>query len=394
MCKSHSLRVLTQKYTREMKKSSNAVGSHHGDEEAQYQQSETKGVTTDDDFLDGMNVEDWLAKHQEQNNHHFRTPMTTRRASQSLSTTKPSPATTASRLEAGQLLDSEELKEHSSINDGGEDVQYSLSKHHAQNTFESYNPELRGKTLDHTTGSASILPGTTCNMSGHNDEELVAVTTDPLAKTKLEVLSATHDGGIMLDTVLLDASIRVVDNSNKQANDFYVAELLPPRDDNILLIEGVVRPVDSRTRRVCLAVGFLVLLSIIAVVAAKITTWISSSSPASSNTPAGTPGDSQEGRESLQRNNTLSSVATHHVLGNSSWTFADAIAASGKQGGIVGWYVSTINGKIYLDMINRTDTNFTIFGISRQVNIFDGEFAALLTKIVTPLWYGHFVSAS
>jgi hypothetical protein len=390
MCKSHSLRVLTQKYTREMKKSSNAVGSHHGDEEAQYQQSETKGVTTDDDFLDGMNVEDWLAKHQENN---FRTPMTTSRTSQSLSTTKLPPATTASRLEAGQFLDSGELMEHSSINDGGEDVLHSLSKHHAQNTCESYKPELRDKTLDHTTGSASILPGTTCNMSGHNDEELVAVTTDP-SQTKLEGQSATHDEDIMLDTVLLDASSRVVDNNNKQANDFYVAELLPPRDDNILLIEGVVRPVDSRTRRACLAVGFLVLLAIISVVAAKITTWISSSSPASSNTPASTPGDSQEGRESLLGNNTLSSVATHQVLGNSSWTFADAIAASGKQGGIVGWYVSTINGKIYLDMINRTDTNFTIFGISRKVNIFDGEFSSLLIKIVTPLWYGHFVSVS
>jgi hypothetical protein len=345
----------------------------HDDDDLEAQQQhemERNQVTTgstDDHFLDGMNVEDWLAKHQEIIAEH--SAIAARNESMQI------PPVAAASL-GGRLQNTEETNTDSTINSGVKNVKDSSSKH---------RNETAGRSLSTNTAIRS------CNAAAGSALRLTVSEANESLSTAIHLIGeapATIPDDDWADEVI-DANIRVVGSSSNTANDFYVAELLPPRDDNILLIEGV-KPADSKTRRVCSVVGFLVLLSIISVVAAKITTWISSSS-ASNRSP--TPGDLQEGGgDPIGGNSTLSPHASPQFLGNLSWTFADAIAHSENEGSIVGWYVSTINGKIYLDLINRTDINFTIFGISDNVNIFGWEFSSLLTKIVTPLWYGHFVS--
>jgi hypothetical protein len=326
------------------------------DEEAQYPPVERKINVNDNDddvFLDEMNVEDWLAKHQEMEERRF------------------------VNARNGTLgpLDTPGAVEDSSMTDRANAKAAALLKHHdaVERSKETELPVVANFPGDERKVS---------QMSVQTHE--VAVTTYQAEGARLDIddtPSVTDDG--MAAEVLLDASIRVVDNNSPTANDFYVAELCSTQNDNVLLIEGV-KTVDPRIRRICLAVGFLVLLSIVSVVAAKSTTWISFTSGSSSTSP----GD-------LQGNTTTMPPVAFPRSENLNWTLADSIVRYEKAGGIIGWYVSTINGKIYLDMINRTDTNFTIISMSNDLNIFvDSDFSSSLTGIVTPLWYGHLVSVS
>jgi hypothetical protein len=167
------------------------------------------------------------------------------------------------------------------------------------------------------------------------------------------------------------------------------AEIARTRSDEIILIDGV-RTTNPKLRRLCVALRFLVLFAVVTVSAGLITTRLFTSSgnaPSPDNEPKTSAPASQDAQSPSMTTPTVS-------RGNLSWTCADTIVHSENEGSIVGWYVSTIKSKIYLDLINRTDINFTIFGISGNANIFAGEFSSLLTQIVTPLWYGHFVSVS
>ena len=328
------------------------------DEEAQHPPFERKINVNDNDddvFLDEMNVEDWLAKRQEMEERGI----------------------VNARNGTIGPLDTPEAVEDSSMTDRVNAKAAALLKHHdaAERSKETELPVVG--TANITSNERKVS-----QMSVQTHE--VAVTTYQAEGSRRDIddTPSVTDVGMPAE-VLLNATIRVVDNNPPTANDFYVAELCRTQNDNVLLIEGV-KTVDPRIRRICLAVGFLVLLSIVSVVAAKITSWISSTSGSSSTSP----GD-------LQGNATTMPPVLFPRSENLNWTLADSIVRYEKAGGIIGWYVSTINGKIYLDMINRTDTNFTIISMSNDLNIFvDSDFSSSLTGIVTPLWYGHLVSFS
>jgi phosphosulfolactate phosphohydrolase-like enzyme len=84
---------------------------------------------------------------------------------------------------------------------------------------------------------------------------------------------------------------------------------------------------------------------------------------------------------------------TPQAIGNLNWTFAQSIRDAAGAGSIVSWFVSTINGQIFLEKMNRTDINFTVFAVVRDAKPLDALIPlSVVSKMVTPLWYGHFVS--
>ena len=78
-----------------------------------------------------------------------------------------------------------------------------------------------------------------------------------------------------------------------------------------------------------------------------------------------------------------------------NWTIAEiSIFWANEAGNTLSSFVGTDSGKVILQMLNRTDTNFTHFGKSSDAAILEGTDLMLITKMITPLWNGHAVSVN
>jgi hypothetical protein len=54
--------------------------------------------------------------------------------------------------------------------------------------------------------------------------------------------------------------------------------------------------------------------------------------------------------------------------------------------------IDTFAGQLFLETVNRTDTNFTFFSVGKMVKLFDGIDPSILGMYVSESWIGHIVS--
>jgi hypothetical protein len=192
------------------------------------------------------------------------------------------------------------------------------------------------------------------------------------------ILSEINDDN---DVEVLEASIQRAATSVINNGDIFVVEIANTNynDQDNIVIEGV-KTVDKKRRAVCvLLLGCLALASAAAAVAAEISSWIF-------------PTDSHSMPPTLPpmisaSNSTIAYTTINHW--NENRTIADAL---------IDGHGSTIlmvrGGRLFIEIMNRTDTNFTYFGIMKGLELPEGDLRFLVSKLVSPLWSCHLVSSA
>jgi hypothetical protein len=198
-------------------------------------------------------------------------------------------------------------------------------------------------------------------------------STDAPTLARNEDLTVAEDS---VREVLLDASIRLAEN------EYFTAELtLTP--DELIVVDGV-KTIDPRTRRICLFLGFLFFISLVAMGAARLTAWVKSSSSGYA--------DDQESRSSNQTLDPPLSKENEESFLFLNQTIADYLKKNARAGQSLAY---TKAGELLFPIVNRTDVNFTYFGVDTgtATTLLAGVPAALISKMITPLWNGHTVSS-
>jgi hypothetical protein len=72
------------------------------------------------------------------------------------------------------------------------------------------------------------------------------------------------------------------------------------------------------------------------------------------------------------------------------WTIADAWGILGTD--ILSWVAHGHSLDLFLNMVNRTDTNFTFFPVRSDASLLDDRYFAVLSLWMLPMWGGHMVS--
>ena len=317
------------------------------DAEAQYPLEANAGEDDQDIPLDGMEMEDWLAKNLE----------------------KAERSRIASEDETQNVEEWQDVDPKMDVSTNVEDW---LLKHHehAERSRLPRAPETKqGKETD------KIGPPS-------NRSTFPRISTTTAAEYK-------DDDDDDDDQQMFDASVSRADAIDA----ILTAELAPtrsPRDDQ-LLVEGV-KTTDPKRRRFVL--GCVVVCSVVAVIAIVITVYFTSqasSAPSSSTQTSFTP-------PLVNRNVTGAPTFAPPTMaptrppegGNLNWTIADFLESGETQGPNVG---NTLAGPQFLAITNRTDINFTRFAYDKNTSITNAVSLTLITKFFMPLWNGHVVSA-
>jgi len=174
------------------------------------------------------------------------------------------------------------------------------------------------------------------------------------------------------------------------SHDFFVAEASAQIPDAPLLIEGV-KTANPMHQRICIIFGSLVFFSVVAMSVGIITHVITSSSHSShvhssntsmaSNSPSGV-------YESYQAS--TSGPSTSPYGGNINWTISEGFYS---QPNLASSILLSKGGNVFLDTLNRTDTNFTVFGFSKWASLPESVPLTLVTKMIGSLWSGHVLDA-
>lgn len=170
----------------------------------------------------------------------------------------------------------------------------------------------------------------------------------------------------------LDADVTILDQ------DFYVAEMIPRGEDQeqILIVEGVKTRGDPKVVRIFQLFAFLVIATSCTILLARVLT------------PATTKFMSDgSGAETPVPDMTRISGG-----GNMTQTIGD-VWAQKAPGGIETF--STENGSldIFLELVSRTDKNFTYFSASKTASMMRGMSYSNIQKALLPEWNGHVVSS-
>ena len=173
--------------------------------------------------------------------------------------------------------------------------------------------------------------------------------------------------------VVLDADICHFAET-RMSEDIFHAELA---NGDEIIIEGV-KTINRMCRLISILAGCIVLASVIAVGAAMIASRLLAVPP-----PSAAPYNDS----GLVNGNETTMNATGALPSNEYLN-------SNEAGNTLSSFVGTDSGKVILQMLNRTDTNFTHFGISSDAAILEGTDLMLITKMITPLWNGHAVSVN
>ena len=190
------------------------------------------------------------------------------------------------------------------------------------------------------------------------------------------ILSAINDDN---DVGVLEASIQCAETSVINNGDIFIVEAANTlnNDQDHIVIEGV-KTVDKKRRAVSvLLLGCLALASAAAAVVAMISSRISLSDRQSMLPTIAPmiPGS----------NSTIENTTINHW--NENRTIADAL---------IDGHGSTIlmvpGGRLFIELINRTDTNFTYFGVMKGLELPKGDLRYLVSKLVSLLWSCHLVS--
>jgi len=173
--------------------------------------------------------------------------------------------------------------------------------------------------------------------------------------------------------VVLDADICHFAET-RMSEDIFHAELA---NGDEIIIEGV-KTINRMCRLISILAGCIVLASVIAVGAAMIASRLLAVPPPPSAAPHNDSGLFNENETTM---NATGALPSNEYLN------------SNEAGNTLSSFVGTDSGKVILQMLNRTDTNFTHFGISSDAAILEGTDLMLITKMITPLWNGHALDA-
>jgi hypothetical protein len=183
--------------------------------------------------------------------------------------------------------------------------------------------------------------------------------------------------------------------SERMPSDFYVAELFMNLRDRFLLVEGV-RTDDFRKRyRTLWTLFFFLILSsfLIAVAAGLITRRFSSSTPTRSPNPSNTTMGSSTplGPGTIPVPSTPTDPNKSYFAGTVRLdeTIADSLTITRAETFTI---VDTFAGQLFLETVNRTDTNFTFFSSGKTASIFEGVDPSLVGLYISESWIGHAVS--
>ena len=181
------------------------------------------------------------------------------------------------------------------------------------------------------------------------------------------------------DVEVLEASIQCAVTSVMNNGDIFIVETANTHNNNQnhMVIEGV-KTNDDKRRAVCvLFLGYIALASI---AATAIIAIISSGVPPSgSRSIPPTQVPVIPGSNSTMAYTSVSSCNENSKIAN---VLADSRGLS----------VSMVpGGRLFIELMNRTDTNFTFFGIDKDAGIPDSSDSFLVSKLVSPLWSSHMV---
>jgi hypothetical protein len=159
--------------------------------------------------------------------------------------------------------------------------------------------------------------------------------------------------------------------------------------DNLLLIEGVKwkDPLHSR-----IFIGACIIAVVIVAVtllstglrSSSQTTFLSpiTNAPSLSSLP---PFDKLSPEEEKIISQSSRAVPTG---GNTSLTIANSLFYGIENEFNINFIPS---GKLFVDILNRTDSNFTLFGVMRDASILDAADWTFVSTMIQPLWSGHLV---
>jgi hypothetical protein len=169
----------------------------------------------------------------------------------------------------------------------------------------------------------------------------------------------------------LDADVTILDQ------DFFVAEMIPRGEDQeqILIVDGVKSGGDPKVVRIFQLFAFLVIATTCTILLAKVLT------PATKFMSAGSVAETP-----------VPNMTRTPGGGNMTQTIGDAWADL-APGGIETF--STENGSldIFLELVGRTDKNFSFFSASKTASLMRGMSYSIIQKALLPEWNGHVVSS-
>ena len=184
------------------------------------------------------------------------------------------------------------------------------------------------------------------------------------------------------DVEVLEASIQRAVTSVMNNGDIFVVETANTNYNDIdhIVIEGV-KTADDKRRAVCFFFLGCVALASVAVtaIAAIVTSKV-------------TPSDIHSMFPTLDpiipgSNSTITN--TTNIYLNLNRTIADALVEG--QGPTISLVPG---GRLFIELMNNTDTNFTFFGIVKGLKLPEGDVTFLVSKLVSTLWRSHMVSST
>ena len=168
------------------------------------------------------------------------------------------------------------------------------------------------------------------------------------------------------------------DGIHQSHGDPFVAEVITTEtDDNAaqFVIEGV--KVRSNNHR--LPLSSFIFIVVVVVVSVSLATFMITnlfhsmeSNIATSSTATGSPASSPIGENHYDQ-----------------WTISEYLFHDVKEGPSV---AKLDAGKLFLEMLNRTDVNFTYFGVANTATLLSNVELSLIAKLLKSSWNGHVVS--
>ena len=193
------------------------------------------------------------------------------------------------------------------------------------------------------------------------------------------ILSAGNDD---YDVDFIEASIQRAVTSVMNNGDIFVVETSSARnnDQNQIVIEGEKTGDDKRHAICVLLLGCIALASVaVTAIGAMLSSQVSASNN-QSIPPTMVPITAAN-----------SSTMTHLTVApwNGNRTIVNALTDS--QGPTI---AMVPGGRLFIELMNRSDTNFTFFDIVKGLKLSEENLSILVSKLVSPMWSSHMVSSA
>ena len=193
------------------------------------------------------------------------------------------------------------------------------------------------------------------------------------------ILSAGNDD---YDVDFIEASIQRAVTSVMNNGDVFVVETSSARNNNQnqIVIEGEKTGDDKRHAICMLLLGCIALASVaVTAIGALLSSQVSASNN-QSIPPTMVPITAAN-----------SSTMTHLTV--ASWNGNRTIVNALTEG--EGPTISMVpGGRLFIELMNRSDTNFTFFDIVKGLKLSEENLSLLVSKLVSPMWSSHMVSSA